>query len=210
MVQPARRAREIVRTREDILEAAARALSGSGSATMRHIAREAGYTAASLYTYFRSKEEILAALADLLGREILATFAEPVARGLTFPQRLELLLRQQLGLADRRRDMLFVFFSQRRQGPVSGRRLTARARGLELYCERLAVWLGNAASPTELGGHDVTDAAYFFVGTAHAFFVRWMLGKDRSARLADRTDMLIDLFLHGVGGPRSAARRGAR
>jgi len=45
-----RRAREIARTRQDILEAAARAFARNGyqAVTMQEIAREAGYTAASL------------------------------------------------------------------------------------------------------------------------------------------------------------------
>jgi AcrR family transcriptional regulator len=60
MATPRRQQRNIARIREDIVEAAARAFSRHGHrrVTMQDIAREAGYTAASLYTYFRSKKEI--------------------------------------------------------------------------------------------------------------------------------------------------------
>ena len=72
----ARRARALERTRRDIVEAAARVFAEDGfhEASMAAIAREAGFTAASLYTYFRSKDELYEALAaDVVGG-MLATF----------------------------------------------------------------------------------------------------------------------------------------
>jgi len=47
-------------------------------ATMQDIAREAGYTAASLYTYFRSKQEIVEAVMDQLTTEFLQVFEQPL------------------------------------------------------------------------------------------------------------------------------------
>ncbi len=68
-----RRQRAVARTREDILNAAVRAFARTGyqSVTMRDIAREAGYTAAALYTYFDNKQEILAALVKVVIDEFL-------------------------------------------------------------------------------------------------------------------------------------------
>jgi AcrR family transcriptional regulator len=79
MKAPQRREREIARTREDIVEAANRAFVEVGvhDATMQDIAREAGYTAASLYTYFRSKQEIVEAVMDQLTTEFLQVFEQP-------------------------------------------------------------------------------------------------------------------------------------
>ncbi len=68
-----RKQRFVARTRADILNAAARAFARTGyqSVTMRDIAREAGYTAAALYTYFENKQEIVAALVKLVVDEFL-------------------------------------------------------------------------------------------------------------------------------------------
>ena len=52
--------------RERILDAAARAFASGGLGTLRmeDIAAEAGYSVASLYNYFRNKDEMLSALID--------------------------------------------------------------------------------------------------------------------------------------------------
>ena len=66
--------------RLDILEAATRAFSRPGlhGTTMQDIAREAGYTAASLYTYFKSKQEIVDAMSNQLTDEYIQVFEQPV------------------------------------------------------------------------------------------------------------------------------------
>jgi AcrR family transcriptional regulator len=75
-----RREREIAHARTDIVEAAITAFSKVGlhNATMQDIAREAGYTAASLYTYFKSKQEIVDAMVTLLTDEYIHVFDEPL------------------------------------------------------------------------------------------------------------------------------------
>ena len=70
----ARKERTQARARGDILEAALRAFKASGyrGTKMADIAAQAGYTAASLYTYFPSKREILEAIADQMIDELVA------------------------------------------------------------------------------------------------------------------------------------------
>lgn len=68
-----RKERAQARARDEILEAALRAFVASGyrDTKMADIAAEAGYTAASLYTYFASKRDIVLALAEHLVDEIV-------------------------------------------------------------------------------------------------------------------------------------------
>ena len=98
------RERKFERNRVDILEAAARAFARKGptGATMADIAAEAGYTVPTLYSYFKSKDDIVHGLMLMLHREFLSPFEEPPASGLSFAQNLELLIRRALELAERK------------------------------------------------------------------------------------------------------------
>src|SRR5512134_3241369 len=110
-MKAARRERRVEDTRIAILEAAAGAFAKKGldRATMQDIARESGYTAASLYSYFPGKTAIVEGLLALLQRELRESFDLPLPKGLAFAQSLELLVRRQLELAERRRDAMTVF-----------------------------------------------------------------------------------------------------
>ncbi len=191
-----RRAREIERTRQDILDAAARVFARGGfhAATMAAIAREAGFTAASLYTYFESKEAIYAALRDDLQRRILASYELPVPAGLSFAQRLELLLQRQLALVAERLDALRVFLDvPPPRAEERDLRATRRARAARFRAESGG---GALRLPAR-------DAAGVMLGLLHARVVAWLLREEEPdpARLAAR---VVDVFLHGVTGPEPA------
>jgi AcrR family transcriptional regulator len=184
-----RRAREIERTRQDIIEAAARVFGTSGwrDATMQVIAKEAGFTAASLYTYFKSKEEIFDALLLDLNRNLLASFDEHVPAGLTFEQRLELLLHRQLAFVASRREAIRIAFDRapRRMHPD---------HGPAEYLRRLARFLDEAGARLRL---PTPDAARLLFGMLHATLLPSLL-EERSADPAQDATRIIDLFLHGA------------
>lgn len=202
----ARRAREIARTRQDILEAAARAFVQSGfkAATMQDIAKEAGYTAASLYSYFSSKEEILTGLRQLVLEELGETFGAPVPDGLSLRQKLELLFRRQLEFAQRR----FALFATLQAGAQmegceeaqasDGARSNAFEARLDLYVQ----FLGEHATPEDLGGHEPRELALTISGMSFVFFYEWMRG-GHEYPIQDRIPKLLDLIFHGISGPRS-------
>jgi AcrR family transcriptional regulator len=206
-----RRAREIERTRQDIVQAAARVFAQRGyhAATMQVIAREAGFTAASLYTYFSSKDAIYAALVDDLAGAMMGVFDMPEPAGLTFRQRLELLLQRQLSLAAERRDALRILFDM---GPPQDRPCDdPRPRE---YLERSARFLAEAGD----GALRIPprEAALLLHGVAHALILSWLLD-DAPADPAHRAAHLADLFLHGAGSAQAtpppdllAARTGDR
>jgi len=194
-----RRQRRVEQTRIEILEAAARAFATKGleGATMQEIARESGYTAASLYAYFPGKVAIVEGLLGLFQRELLDTFDMPLPAGLAFAQSLELLVRRQLELAERRREAMAVFIEC---GSAARQQHVAPAQaGFELYVPRLAAWLSRTAGPGDLGGLRVEDAATFFAGLSHGFFHRWLRGKETLTR-ASHAQLLVQLFLRGVSG----------
>jgi len=187
-----RRAREVERTRQDILEAAARVFAARGyhASTMQVIAREAGFTAASLYTYFPGKESIYAALVEAFGARILAVFEEPVPACLTFAQQLELLLQRQLQLVAEHADALRLMFDL---GPpqVDGR----VDQSPRHYLARSARFLEEASRGALRV--DAAEAALLLHGLGHAHVLGWLVGGDAldPARMAAR---ITDLFLHGA------------
>jgi TetR/AcrR family fatty acid metabolism transcriptional regulator len=188
-----RRARAVERTRTDILDAAARVFAGRGyhAATMQLIAREAGFTAASLYTYFPGKESIYGALVDAFAARIMAVFEEPEPGGLSFPQRLELLLQRQLQLVAAEADALRLMFDI---GPPQAHH--SHDASPRRFLARLSRFVGEA-------GRGVlrvpaAEAALLLHGIGHALVLGWLLDSKplEPVQLAART---VDLFLHGVG-----------
>ena len=199
-----RRQRAVARTREDILDAAVRAFARTGyqSVTMRDIAREAGYTAAALYTYFENKQEILAALVKVVIGEFLGVFDEPLPPGLDFRQRLDRLIRRILGQAERRRDffLLFLSMAQTNQCPRPTKRQPDPIRTAKRAQARLTRWFAENASPRQLGGHSPEDVAQFFTGVTQSFTHEWVVQGTPRGHLIRRAALILDFFLHGVGG----------
>jgi len=204
-----RRQREISRIRADILEAAARAFARAGfrRATMQDIAREAGYTAASLYTYFRSKKEISEQLARALTAEYVRTFAEPLPAGLTFDQKLEMVVARQLEMADRRRDVFVSLFTLQEGGASDDCSRRSFHRNFEERIGSLTDWLRQHAAAEDIGGHDPDLVARFLVGFAFALLHRWISVGPRE-RLVDRARLILDFFFNGVRGGSKAPRKG--
>lgn len=183
-----RRAREIARTRQDILEAAARAFVQNGyqAVTMQEIAREAGYTAASLYSYFSSKEAILEGLRELVLNESLSIFEKAMPAGIPLREKLLLLVERQLEIARKRRELAALFH------------LGAGTQGntCEMHRQRLDAFVGflrQHAKPEELGGRAPEDVALMVTGIGGAYFMQWLVeGKDEFAdKLADALDVLL-------------------
>jgi|1186.fasta_scaffold360440_1 AcrR family transcriptional regulator len=68
--------------RQQILDGAFRAFSRSGfhRTTMQDVVRESGLSAGAVYTYFRSKDEIVNAAGDLLQSELVGALEELLAQ----------------------------------------------------------------------------------------------------------------------------------
>lgn len=184
-----RRARAVERTRKEIVEAAARVFAEDGfhDASMAAIAREAGFTAPSLYTYFRSKDEIYEALAaDVVG-ELLATFDAPVPEAAGFEDRVRDLLRRQATVFEARLDALRALM---RIGPRHGRKEPER------FIRRYAAFLEKAGGAAALR-LPPEHAARLLFGLLDASFTHWLLSKG-APRASGQVDLILDLFLHGA------------
>jgi AcrR family transcriptional regulator len=210
MATPKRQKQKIARTRVDILEAAARAFSRQGhrQVTMQDIAREAGYTAASLYTYFRGKKEITEELLRMMKAEFVRTFAEQIPAGLTFDQKLQLVVVRQLELVDQRRPLFSSMFDVQAGAPGGECRGNSFHKGFEDRIQVLADWLRQNATPEDIGGHDPDLVARFFIGFGFGLFHRWMTAAPKE-RLVDMAPVVLDFFFNGVRGGSQASRKGS-
>ncbi len=198
-----RREREIAHTRTDIMDAAIRAFANTGlhNTTMQDIAREAGYTAASLYTYFKSKQEIVDAMVSMLTDEYIKVFDEPVPSGLSFRQRFELVLQRQLELADRRHNIFVGFLSDHSNQSMCAGDETGRAfhDNFERRISRLAAWLRENAKPEDIGGHPPEILARALFGMAFGLLHRWGAEREREPFL-EHAPLITELFFDGVSG----------
>lgn len=190
-----RRAREIARTRQDILEAAARAFAQNGyqAVTMQEIAREAGYTAASLYSYFSSKEEILEGLKELVLSESLRIFEQPMPGGIPLREKLYILLDRQLEIAKRRRELAALFHLG----------TAAQANFCEMHERRIEAFtefLRHHASPEELGGFPPEELALMVTGLGGAYFMRWLVEGDDV--VLEKLAAALDVLLAGLRSSR--------
>lgn len=175
---------------------------------MQDIAREAGYTPPSLYAYFAGKEQIFTELAALLAREFMAVFEEPVPPALSFPERLELLLRQLFEKADRYRDAVTVFLVARLSGTTSlSEGMTAESNPWTNFSsvQLLTLWLRKNAKRGELGQHRPEELGVALAGLAHAFCIQW-LADGSGASIASQTSTVTSLFLYGAIGAASAPK----
>ena len=198
MPRPARQQREIDQSQVHILRSAARvfAQKGFADATMQEIADDAGYSPPTLYSYFKGKQAIVDRLTEVMHAEWAAMFENPApAAGLSFRQRLEVLLRAQYQWMDKNRDA-FLFFIRWSKPVCEGGR---SPHPTDWYVPRMAAWLAANAAPADLGGLDVQTAAFFLYGLQNSMGLRWV-AQDQVQSLQSWIPLTLGLFFHGVAG----------
>jgi AcrR family transcriptional regulator len=210
---PAQRAALGAERREQILEAAVRLWTGQGfeATTLEAIAREAGIAKGTVYLYFATKEDLLAAaverwsllpdvaavlgpeLAELPVREAIPRLAELVWTRLRGSAPLVGLLLRELVLrpAEARTFVSSVVL------PVNG---------------AFAAWLEGRVRAGEIRAVDTFVAARAFIGMLMIFvWTQHVLGGE-AVRPIDGRDVVAtasDLFLHGILAPAAAPPPGA-
>jgi AcrR family transcriptional regulator len=167
---------------------------------MEQVAREAGYAVGSLYTYFPGKQELYHALLQTIGDQIDAVGARPLPPSLTFRQRFETLIVQQLELIEKNRGFVVSFVAQRPELEADrGTDATPFVRDIyRRNIERVAALAAVAMDAGELRRADPRDVAYFVVDVVYGAVVRWATG-DLPGSLAGHASVLADLVFKGIG-----------
>lgn len=191
--------------RQAILEATLRLVASRGfeSVTMAAIAAEAGLTKGTLYLYFPSKQALLDAL---LHRYSLGPALQDLTRdAAALP--LEEAVRALVGLAWRRlheaRDVVALAIRELPGHPDASRRLLEQ---VILPTNRiLAAFLDAKLAPERRGRIHSLVAARSLLGMVLSMFLsQELLGGRELVPLDDDvvTSTIVELFLHGVSGPR--------
>jgi AcrR family transcriptional regulator len=206
-----RRERTMAHARLDILDAAIRAFARTGlhGTTVQDIAREAGYTAASLYTYFKSKQDLVDGISNLLTEEYVQVFDQPVPSGLTFRQRFEIVLRRHLELVEKRRTTFMVFLDQETSADVCGPggQRSSFHSNFERRIDCLADWLRRNAKADDLSGNDPRLVARLLFGMAYGLLHEWP-EKVQPTSFVDYAPIITEFFFHGVSSkPKTGARK---
>ncbi|MCX4246914.1 TetR/AcrR family transcriptional regulator [Paraliomyxa miuraensis] len=202
MPRAARKAQLVTRTREAILDAATTAFAQQGyhAVTVKDIASAAGYTAPSLYNYFGSKEEIFAALLERIHVAFIALFDEPVPAGLTFAQRLELLLHRHVDVRARHADA-FAVFMKLQTGAMPNEALARwKLQGVTAYLDRLTRWVAESATEDELSPYGAEALAFHLWGSMIADYTRVLLERGAESDPQQHIQRIVDLFLYGAKG----------
>lgn len=199
MGRPARHQEEIESTREEILHAAGRAFARQGfdATTIQDIAKEAGYTAPSLYAYFKGKQEIIEALVTAIRGQFQAAFNAEIPAGLEFGGRLGLLFERLAEVAEcwPEARLLQMEFKRSGQAAMKTCQKAAPTRDMEA---RIIEWLkNNVTRPEDLGGHAPEKIAFalqsLIIGSV-------MPANRKGVTPRDRFALALQIFLHGIGG----------
>tara|TARA_R110002096_G_scaffold436100_1_gene667712 strand:- start:78186 stop:78833 length:648 start_codon:yes stop_codon:yes gene_type:complete len=195
---------EIEQSRTLILESAARIFAEKGfqASSMAAIAKEAGYTAPTLYTYFKAKADIYFELVDLVVSSISNVYQEHEPPGMSFAQRLELLLLRQFKVIDEQSDT-FAFFltlsARGEAGPVDVRdrdRHTTEALSLR---QQMTNWLDKNLQGSEFADLPTDLVEIYIQGVTLGFASRWAEG-DRKEPMAKSISVVVTLLIGGLEG----------
>jgi len=197
-----RRERHAELARKDILEAAAASFAALGyrEATVQDIAARAGYTAASLYTYFGGKADIFNGLVDLVLADVEAVFALPAPPGTDFASRLDSLARSLFEVAERHHHAVIYFLQLQEQG---GFRPGRPRHTIPDVLARVEAWFAANARPRDLPNLTTREASVHFWSISSGM-VRIWAREDGAGSLVAQAPQLVGFFLHGARGTPSA------
>jgi AcrR family transcriptional regulator len=195
--QMSRVARKRDRKVQDILAAAAEVLSERGyhGLNLDEIADRLDLTKATLYHYFRSKEELVSASLEQLGTSLNEQLSELIVDHQGSPgEQLVVLIRGQLDLVVRARPEMARLFLQPLDWPESYRQRTRRLREAHDKIFRAVVRRGIDAGEFVVD----EDVAMHNLYGAMNYAPVWLRGRRKSdldARIDAVADNLLRLFL---------------
>jgi AcrR family transcriptional regulator len=202
MGRPTRPQHEIENVREDILHSAGRAFSRQGfdSVTIHDIAKEAGYTATSLYAYFKGKQEIIDALVAAVKHQFKSAFDAEVPPGLAFPQRLGFLFERFAELSERWPEARLIMLEYKRSDNARFQPQQRRAARQGMDASMVSWLKRNAAGPKELAGRRPEEIAHVIRSLVLGAFLAGDCGLAQESSPRDRLALALQVCLYGLCG----------
>ncbi|WP_347309646.1 TetR/AcrR family transcriptional regulator [Defluviimonas sp. SAOS-178_SWC] len=198
-----------------VLDCAIELLSerGPDDVTMADIARRAGMSKRTLYALYRSREELLGAGLQRIGKTLFRPLA-PEERDASLEERLRILLSFDTKMENPSvpLEMLRVVIAEARNYPEMSRSLSRTGPGQ--VCDMLCAELAGAVEAGEiaLDPDDIPASAELLVDMVVGNTIPCLLDPERLLRLpeenAARRDRAIAIFLNGVRARENAEDTG--
>ena len=188
--------------RQALLRAAIDTFAARGffHAQVADVARTAGVAAGTVYLYFRSKDDLLISIFEMVmkdaiaaGRKSIATLPDPVAQ-------LRAIARLHLDRMGRDRALAVVFQVELRQSTKFMERFSATHLREYLGIIRDVI-AGGQAQGVFRQDLNPTLASKLLFGMLDEMATNWILSRRRYSLVAE-ADTIVDLFVHGVGNGR--------
>jgi len=196
-----RKERELAQRRAEILATAERVFSESGfvSARMEDIARGAEFAVGTLYKFFKSKEELYAALLQEKSELIRKRVYEELERDVSPAQRIRNVFRARVDLLWKHRDFFRLFFHG-----TAGMVCDPRAGFLPHIWEQYLIFLRDLddtfRAGIELGEFRRMDAVMLtlaFEGILRAYAQR-LYQTEAPERVPAEEEALLEIFMQGA------------
>ena len=188
--------------RDALLRAAIETFAARGyfNAQVADVARTAGVAAGTVYLYFRGKDDLLISIFEKTMKEAIAAGRESIA-GLDDPlAQLRTIARLHLDRMSRDRNLAVVFQVELRQSTKFMERFSATHLRDYLGIIRDVIAKGQAAGAFRKDVNPTLGAKLLF-GMLDEMATNWILSKRRYS-LANESETIVDLFVHGVGAGR--------
>lgn len=208
--RPARAPRGRGDKRERILDAAVAVFAKNGfhSTRVADVAKAAGVADGTIYLYFDSKEDLLVELFEDRVERLLGHLRAELPKVESATERLRRVVRLQLGILERERELAEVLTVILRQ---STRLMKERAAPkfmeyLGAIADVVAKGQRSGELRADISPHTVARAIF---GALDGLAMTWALGKADRGGLVRAADQLSEMLLHGLakGGASSRAKR---
>jgi TetR/AcrR family transcriptional regulator len=196
-----RKRREYLNRRADILSAAEKVFAAKGfyGSSMDEIARRAEFGTGSLYKYFKGKKDLYFSLIDEKVGEVTGLVKAELDKGCSPMDKIESVLRLQLGFFQRNRDFFKIYISERNRFEWTIK--DDLGKGVH---EKFLAYIGNLEEVMRDGiakgifrEMDPRDMAHAFVGIVNSFMFEWIMSP-KAYSLVSKAPAIVDIFFQGV------------
>ena len=209
--QRLRKEQEKAQHREAILLAAGEVFSEKGFhyARMEEVAARAGYSAGTIYNYFKSKEDLYVTVIGEGLQKLMDGFKVFLESEAPFEEKLEAVVRNSFELADANRS--FTKLMAQQTSYVTAELIgTFTAKGMVWYAQFIDLYaklMFQGITEGVLRPIDPKDLAHMFLGMQHELFNEWLFSPT-DYKLAGKAPFFTDFFLSGAKATDNAAADG--
>jgi AcrR family transcriptional regulator len=201
MEREKRKQKEKVARIEGILSAAQRVFSRKGyeATTMEDIASEAGFGKASLYFYFKGKEEVFLSLIKAGLEEQRSLLKEIMGSQLSNVERLEALVSKLFEHVEQNREFIRIVHSesQKLYATALEKVHSSIIREHKKTMEGIASIIQDGIRSGEFRKVEPTVAAGSLMGIIRSVIFSWFVGEERTSMDRYRP-MVMEIFLKGI------------